>query len=563
MPFQTLNTATVATDLRVGHNITTADMLIGDNVTIGDISVGSAQTSGSLALGFSNTRTGPVTVGHQSSTGDVSLRTLTGDIGIGVEQTSGTLSLGTSASRTGDIIIGDNTNTGNISMDTTTGNITVGANQTSGTISIGTSEDRTGDISIGSSDNNGTIYALGNNLNASGFTSTILGAYSESINIGSEQSSGTIDIGTDSVRTGAITIGSANNSGNIELISTGIVDVGGVDGSVVISDSPTNNNFITMGHVLKPGNIRIRTAGELEMGSTSSSIVLGGSQTNGTINIGAGSIRTGVIAIGSTVNSGNINLLTSGDIALGGTTATDITIGSNQTTGVTNISTSQLNGSLNIGTSSSRSGTITIGNSSGTHLTYLDGQNVYVGQDSTSSNVGDDNTTCRFGRRCTGTITIGQESSDATCNIMNHTSNANAINIGNASRSGGINVLTTGDIVLGTSGNETQVAGQLTCTGKGTALQTPAVTSGVILNTAQGIIATVGLTIASHSNAVFTVSNNKCLSSSLILLTSQYSGSGSLHVSTRTIADGAFDIQLSNTGGVILDAFARIHFIIL
>lgn len=189
MPSQTLNTATSATDLVVGGNITTGDVSIGDFVTTGALSSGVGITSGEMTVGFAPSRTTELIVGHQSSSGGVGIRTAgevkvggapastitigdlqtTGSTTIGGAQISGTLNIGTNASRTGDISIGSVTNTGYINLETLTGNTNIATGDSYGGVYIGTNGNR--EIIIGKSGGTssdtyvyaGYLYLIGGN----------------------------------------------------------------------------------------------------------------------------------------------------------------------------------------------------------------------------------------------------------------------------------------------------------------------------------------------------------------------------------------------------------------
>jgi len=128
-----------------------------------------------LNIGTSASRTSDITIGNAANTGDIDLMTTgavniggttTGTVEIGVTQTSGSLNIGTSASRTSDITIGNAANTGDIDLmttgavnigGTTTGTVEIGVTQTSGSLNIGTSASRTSDITIGNAANTGDI----------------------------------------------------------------------------------------------------------------------------------------------------------------------------------------------------------------------------------------------------------------------------------------------------------------------------------------------------------------------------------------------------------------------
>ena len=141
------------------------------------------------------------------------------------------------------------------------------------------------------------------------------------------------------------------------------------------------------------------------------------------------------------------------------------------------------------------------------------------------------------------------------------------IGIGRAMTGGEINIGTyssrTGDINVGSFSCDTRVLGQILCPNKGTVTQTTDVNTGVTINNGQGTIHTVGLTIKKSETEEFTVTNSRCVATSIILCNVGYGGSGSVHCNIHTVTNGSFVIKLSNTGGMKLDEFASVQFVIL
>ena len=247
MVFQTVNTASPSTDLQLGRNITSGDVGLGDFVDTGSISIGSSCTTGDIAVGFSAAKTGSTIIGHQSSAQDLELRTQTGDIDIGVDQTTGGLNLGTNPSRNALIDIGEQTASSDINIRT--GGV-IRVYPTSGLFLGGVTS---GAIFIGHAQTNGDT------------------------SIGHVQTTGELKIGTGSTRLGKISIGNVLNAGDIDLMTTGAVNIGGT------------------------------TTGTVEIGQQ---------QTSGSLNIGTSASRTSDITIGNAANTGDIDISTTGDINL-------------------------------------------------------------------------------------------------------------------------------------------------------------------------------------------------------------------------------------------------------
>jgi len=247
MVFQTVNTASPSTDLQLGRNITSGDVGLGDFVDTGSISIGSSCTTGDIAVGFSAAKTGSTIIGHQSSAQDLELRTQTGDIDIGVHQTTGGLNLGTNPSRNALIDIGEQTASSDINIRTggvirvyptsglylggvTSGEIVIGDAQTNGDTSIGHVQ-TTGELKIGTSASRTSDITIGNVLNAGDIDLMTTGAVNiggtttGTVEIGQQQTSGSLNIGTSASRTSDITIGNAANTGDIDISTTGDINL--------------------------------------------------------------------------------------------------------------------------------------------------------------------------------------------------------------------------------------------------------------------------------------------------------------------------------------------------
>ena len=271
------------------------------NITVGGMTANSIYaTDPSAFVSLFTNQTGPITLGNTNSDVRIGNIVLDGDtiepgttmgaLDIGVLQTTGTIRIGSNPNRDGIIGIGGFTNTNRIgliningiSIDSTigsAGNITIGSGQTSGTLQLGTNLSRTGQIDIGNTVNNviriGSLRISSNQLDHI-FTDT------GNVTICPGQTSGVLQIGANVSRTSQIEIGNTVN--NVNRI-----------GSLRISANQLDHIFTSTGGVaICPG------------------------QTSGLLQIGTNPARTVPITMGSTLNILQVN---SRILALSGMTA--------------------------------------------------------------------------------------------------------------------------------------------------------------------------------------------------------------------------------------------------
>lgn len=102
-------------------------------------------------------------------------------------------------------------------------------------------------------------------------------------------------------------------------------------------------------------------------------------------------------------------------------------------------------------------------------------------------------------------------------------------------------------------------------TEKGTVTQITAITTGVTLNKQSGLITTVSSTLAAGANASFTITNSKCFSDSVIMLTVDDSASAGLaKLNVQNIANGSFKVNITNIHGAnAFNNVIKIHFSII
>lgn len=215
--------------------------------------------------------------------------------------------------------------TNDIVSASATSNINIGSALTTGDINLGSSALATGvALNWGGSSNSGNLSFTGGS-----FTLTSSGIYTQrcgptfNMSIADTQTGGILNIGTSATRTGAINIGTGATTTSTAISignqtgAFGSCDIGTTTVTVGKSNTATNS-------------LQTSTSGTLNLKTTS---------TGGNVNLGTG--------------------MTSGSITIGGGTssATNILIGSSQTT---------YTGSISIGTVVTGNAPITIGSSSST-----------------------------------------------------------------------------------------------------------------------------------------------------------------------------------------------------
>ena len=98
---------------------------------------------------------------------------------------------------------------------------------------------------------------------------------------------------------------------------------------------------------------------------------------------------------------------------------------------------------------------------------------------------------------------------------------------------------------------------------KGTVTQATSITTAVTLNTLSGVITSVSSTLASLGEATFTVNNSLVKSTSVVLVSTEYTGAGNADVTVGAVANGSFTITIANQGSVALDSVVKTHFFIV
>jgi hypothetical protein len=98
---------------------------------------------------------------------------------------------------------------------------------------------------------------------------------------------------------------------------------------------------------------------------------------------------------------------------------------------------------------------------------------------------------------------------------------------------------------------------------KGTVTQLTSITTGVTLNTPSGVITTVSSTLGSLLQATFTVTNSIVKPGSVIILSTEYNGTGHGDAGVQSIGTGTFNITVANQSLVALNSVIKIHYMII
>lgn len=112
--------------------------------------------------------------------------------------------------------------------------------------------------------------------------------------------------------------------------------------------------------------------------------------------------------------------------------------------------------------------------------------------------------------------------------------------------------------ILATADAETTIAND-----KGTVTQITSKTTAVTANVLNGVVTTVALTDAADTSFNFTVNNSKVTATSNVQLTGIYAGAtGDVKVSLVSVSAGAFVVKVSNVGVAVLNAVAKVGFVV-
>jgi hypothetical protein len=100
--------------------------------------------------------------------------------------------------------------------------------------------------------------------------------------------------------------------------------------------------------------------------------------------------------------------------------------------------------------------------------------------------------------------------------------------------------------------------------GGGSVTQITSASTGVELNKLCGQITTVALTTAAAAEEVFTVTNSFVDATDVVVVSTTYAGAGTIQVTTKKVAAGAFDIVIANLhASNALNAVVVINFAVI
>jgi hypothetical protein len=265
-----------------------------------------------------------------------------------------------------------------ITIAATSGSVSIDAT-TNGAINLGTNGG-TGPILIGTAATN-RIITLGNATNTSAFT---INAGSGGISLSTNATAGTINVGIDN-GTGTISIGTGTATRAINIGS------GAANGSINIGTSTNAGRTVTVGNTT--GTSRIVLTGGSGTAAGSEAIAIGNDAGTGTIaiaganatgartvNLGTGGTAAKTVNVGSTASTSSTTIQTGTGamtFAAGGIYDVNATgaVTIDSSGGTIGIGTDNINQTISIGTSGSRS--IRIGNSTATGGTTV---TLYVAQ---------------------------------------------------------------------------------------------------------------------------------------------------------------------------------------
>jgi hypothetical protein len=366
------------------------------------LSIGASQYSGDLNLGTGN-RTGSIIIGNGASASSMFLSSRTINIQ-NVINTGGEVNIKSNIGNTGSVNIangalGSPTVSTNIGAGNTTGQVTIGNVSNTTTIGSGTLNVNSrlimGPNTLINASNASLTNLSVNNLSVNNvYVSNAIDAQlpSQTLSIGASQTSGVLNLGTNTERTpaGAINIGNSNASSPISVQTLGTISIGtglatqNTTRSVYIGGTDTT---LTREYDVYINNIKFKLYNggcewNLQDQNSNLPFYLFGRQSQGALHIAGGNSVTRSGSVNIAVNTGNscdVNIANSGGATTGGSVniangtaqTTTVNIASGTGTGTVTIGNSQnttnMNSStLNVGTDASRTGPINIGSTSNT-----------------------------------------------------------------------------------------------------------------------------------------------------------------------------------------------------
>jgi hypothetical protein len=256
------------------------------------------QTSGDINIGGSSSFTGNINLGVNASGGSVYIGSATNSVIVNNTMTVLGLLISNALS-TGTVTCSG------INTSTATATFNLAGNQTSGDVNIAGSSSFSGNINLGINATSGSVYignsvsplrVVGNIYNKSLLSSGI----TDNVDLYTNNTTGTINFGTNSGRTGAINIGTGSTTSALGIT------LGNSFNPVTVGGNLTVTGTLTAGSLAYTA-VSIDTINSV---FNSSTVNLYGNLSSGTLNLGCNTNRTSGINIGtgSTVSSSDIVL---------------------------------------------------------------------------------------------------------------------------------------------------------------------------------------------------------------------------------------------------------------
>lgn len=164
---------------------------------------------------------------------------------------------------------------------------------------------------------------------------------------------------------------------------------------------------------------------------------------------------------------------------------------------------------------------------------------------------------------------VDETTHNSTFTVKDHDSTSlfNVDESGNTTTAGTSSI--TGALTVGGNMIITDATDGIVHTNSGTVTQLTDHTTGVLINATSGVIQLAAVTLASTTNAEFTVTNSTVQTDSVILVTVQDENTTpnvQLAAAVHTIANGSFKISLVNphsAGGAASATASKIHFLVI
>jgi hypothetical protein len=315
----------------------TNSVIINNTMSVLGLLISNALSTGTITCTEINTSTATAifNLAGNHTSGDVNIAgssSFTGNINLGVNASSGSVYIGSStnsvivnnAMTVLGLLVSNALSTGTvtcsgINTSTATATFNLAGNHTSGDVNIAGSSSFSGNINLGINATSGSVYignsvsplrVIGNIYNKSLLSSGI----TDNVDLYTNNTTGTINFGTNSGRTGAINIGTGSTSTALGI------NLGNSFNPVTVGGNLTVTGTLTAGSLAYTA-VSIDTINSV---FNSSTVNLYGNLSGGPLNLACNTNRT------SGINIGTGSTVSSSDIVLGSTN-TNTTVNGNLT----------------------------------------------------------------------------------------------------------------------------------------------------------------------------------------------------------------------------------------